>query len=52
MLTPEELQWLNDYHQMVYDRLAPHLDEDERQWLADATEEISNLSPLTSHLSE
>jgi Xaa-Pro aminopeptidase len=33
MLTDEELQWLNDYHQMVYERLAPQLDEDERLWL-------------------
>ena len=30
----KELQWLNDYHQTVYDRLAPHLDADDRQWLA------------------
>ena len=43
MLTVEEIQWLNDYHQLVYDRLSPHLDEDERQWLADATKEISHL---------
>jgi Xaa-Pro aminopeptidase len=34
MMTDEELQWLNDYHQTVYDRLAPHLDADDRQWLA------------------
>lgn len=44
MLTPEEIQWLNDYHRMVYDRLAPHLDEAERQWLADATKELRNKS--------
>ena len=43
MLTVEEIQWLNDYHQLVYDRLSLHLDEDERQWLADATKEISHL---------
>ena len=34
MMTDEEQQWLNDYHQTVYDRLAPHLDADDRQWLA------------------
>ena len=33
MLTDEERQWLNDYHQMVYDRLAPYLNDEERQWL-------------------
>ena len=37
LLTPEELQWLNDYHQMVYDRLAPHLDAPDRDWLRSAT---------------
>ena len=33
MLTPEERQWLDDYHQMVYDRLSPHLTADELHWL-------------------
>ena len=37
MMTQEELDWMNDYHRMVYDRLSPLLDENERQWLADAT---------------
>lgn len=32
-LTDEEISWLNAYHQVVYERLAPHLDEDVRQWL-------------------
>lgn len=33
MMTTEEIEWLNGYHDMVYKKLAPHLDEDERQWL-------------------
>ena len=37
LLTPKELQWLNDYHQMVYDLLAPHLDAPDRDWLRTAT---------------
>ena len=32
-LTDEEISWLNGYHHMVYEQLAPHLDEDVRQWL-------------------
>ncbi|MBQ4391851.1 MAG: aminopeptidase P family protein [Prevotella sp.] len=36
MLLPEERQWLDDYHQMVFDRLSPHLDDDERAWLRNA----------------
>ena len=42
MLTPEETQWLNDYHQRVYDQIAPHLDESERTWLRDATAPLHN----------
>ncbi len=36
MLTAEEREWLDGYHSTVYSRLAPLLDEDDRQWLADA----------------
>lgn len=39
MLTKEELQWLNDYHQQVRDALLPLLsDEADRTWLIEATE--------------
>lgn len=37
MLSPEERQWLNDYHKTVRDRLSPYLNDEERQWLSDAT---------------
>ena len=37
MLTNEERQWLDDYHQMVFDRLSPHLNEEENAWLREAT---------------
>lgn len=32
----DEIDYLNWYHQLVYDTLAPHLDEDDRQWLLTA----------------
>lgn len=32
-LTPEEKNWLNDYHQKVFDELAPLLEDEERSWL-------------------
>ena len=41
LLTPKELRWLNDYHQLVYDRLAPHLDAPDRDWLCSATAPIA-----------
>ena len=36
MMTAEEIAWLNDYHQMVFDRLSPYLDADEKDWLREA----------------
>lgn len=36
MLSAEERQWLNDYHQRVYDTLAPHLEEADKAWLQEA----------------
>ena len=36
MMLPEEIQWLNDYHQRVFDILSPHLSEMESEWLRDA----------------
>lgn len=40
MLLPEETAWLNSYHRKVYDTIAPHLDEPEREWLKEATKAI------------
>ncbi len=40
MLLPEEKEWLNAYHRTVYDRLSPHLEDEDREWLASACAEI------------
>ncbi len=37
MLGAEEITWVNEYHQMVYDRLSPGLDEPVREWLGSRT---------------
>lgn len=37
-LSEKELRWLAAYHQKVYESLAPHLSEEERQWLRETTE--------------
>lgn len=37
MLLQEEIDWLNDYHAIVYRELAPHLNDEEKAWLKDAT---------------
>ncbi len=33
LLTQEEIDWLNNYHTEVYNKLAPHLNDEERDWL-------------------
>lgn len=40
MLTESEKQWLNNYHQEVYTKLGPYLNEEERVWLKEETREI------------
>ena len=40
MLTTIEIDWLNNYHQEVYKKLSPSLDEQEKEWLKKATEKI------------
>ena len=40
MLLEEEIQWLNNYHQAVFDILSPHLENDEVEWLREACEAI------------
>jgi len=39
-LSTDERAWLNSYHAMVYDKLAPVLDEGHREWLRENTHEI------------
>ncbi|MFK8103918.1 MAG: aminopeptidase P family N-terminal domain-containing protein [Saprospiraceae bacterium] len=33
MLTPREINWLNDYHALVFEKLAPAVDASEKAWL-------------------
>ena len=47
MLLPEEIDWLNAYHQHVFDTLSPHLDADETVWLREACAPIDSTSPLS-----
>lgn len=40
IMLPEEIDWLNQYHQKVYEKLAPYLSEIEKKWLRNATKAI------------
>jgi Xaa-Pro aminopeptidase len=41
MLTPEETEWLNNYHWEVFEKLAPHLNEQEKSWLKEKTAPVN-----------
>lgn len=40
MLVPTEIEWLNSYHKMVFERISPHLNTEEAEWLKEKTKEI------------
>lgn len=39
-MSPEEIHWLNTYHQQVYDKLSPYLNNEEKEWLKEATKSM------------
>lgn len=40
MMTENEIDWLNAYHQQVFDKLSPYLTEEEGKWLKNKTKFI------------
>ena len=40
LLDASEIQWLNSYHSVVYEKISPSLGEDEKRWLREKTREI------------
>ena len=40
MLSSEEIDWLNDYHKMVFKKLSPYLNEEEKEFLKHETRNI------------
>lgn len=40
MLTTEEVEWLNEYHRTVYEKLSLSLNNEEKQWLREACKSI------------
>ena len=37
LMTKEEIEWLNNYHETVYRTLSPELTNEEQEWLRNAT---------------
>lgn len=40
LLTKEEIEWLDKYHQTVYEKLSPSLNKEEQAWLKEATSNL------------
>lgn len=40
LMSEKELELLNAYHARVFEKISPHLSEEERHWLAEETEEL------------
>lgn len=40
LLTYKEKKWLNDYHKLVYDKISPFMNEEEKEWLKEYTRAI------------
>ena len=40
LMTERDVELLNEYHRQVYEKIGPHLNEDERAWLKDVTAAI------------
>ena len=39
-LNPEDIEQLNTYHRMVYEKISPYLEEEEREWLKKYTRPV------------
>lgn len=40
-LTADEMDWINQYHAQVYEKLSPYLNEEEKNWLKEKTSPLS-----------
>ena len=40
LMRPEDIEHLNQYHKTVYEKISPYLEEEEREWLKEATRAI------------
>ena len=43
MLQTEEIEWLNDYHRDVFEKLSPYLEGEDLEWLREATRPVDKV---------
>lgn len=41
IMTPQEIEWVDNYHNNVYQTLAPHLSDEEKLWLKEKTKPLA-----------
>jgi len=41
LLSGDEIEWINNYHKMVYERVSPHLNDVEKAWLKEKCKAVS-----------
>lgn len=41
IMQPKDIELLNSYHKAVYEKISPYMNDDEREWLREATRPIS-----------
>ena len=40
LMEKRDIQYLNEYHRQVYEKISPYLTDEEKQWLREATREV------------
>lgn len=46
MMEEKDIQYLNEYHRQVWEKISPYLTEEETVWLKEATREVSRKEPI------
>lgn len=41
LMTEEEINWFNEYHRVVYEKLSPHLENGTKKWLREKCKELN-----------
>ena len=43
LMEKRDIQYLNEYHRQVYEKISPYLTREEQQWLKEATREVAQV---------
>lgn len=43
LMEKRDIEYLNEYHRQVYEKISPYLTDEEREWLKEATREVAGI---------